>query len=105
MTYVAFAPPHLLSEYLGRPGHEIGGQALSPYALEALAQSKTTRIPCELAVIGRHDYEDGRFYLDFAVTRAYVESVSEFRWDDGRLRLVCPSCGWKDGKHTRGCDR
>lgn len=103
-TYVRFSPPHLLREYLGKPGHEIEKLALSPMALAALAESTMTRTNT-LVVQGRWDYPDGRFHLDFAVPTGYVESVTNYRYDAEakRLRLICPECEMKDGKHRRGC--
>lgn len=104
MTYARFTPPHLLREYLGKPGHEIGGNALSPLAFAALADSKVLGHET-LVVQGRWDYDDGRFYLDFAVPTGHIEAMTDYRYDHEarRLRLVCPECEMKDGKHRRGC--
>lgn len=104
MSYTRFQPPHLLREYLGKPGHEIEGLALTPMALDALAEETMTGVR-SLVVIGRYEYDDGRFHLDFGVPTAYIASVTDYRWDEEarRLRLECPECGMKDGKHKRGC--
>lgn len=105
MSYVRFDPPHLLDEYQGKAGHEIGGIALSPMALEALAESKMSGSR-PLVVRGIWEYPDGRWYLDTAVPTAYIETTTSYRYDEQerRLRLVCPECGIKDGKHRRGCE-
>lgn len=103
-TYTAFNPPHLLREYLGKPGHEVDGTALSRHALDALGEGKV--LGHEVMVVrGRWNYPDGRFYLDFAMTTAHVEATTDHRWDPNarRLRIECPECGQKDGKHKRGC--
>jgi hypothetical protein len=104
-TYVRFAPPHLLREYLGKPGFEMEGLALSPMALEALAESTINKTQT-LVVQGRWDYDDGRFYLDLAVPTQEVERLTNYRYDADarRLRLNCPDCGMKDGRHKRGCE-
>jgi hypothetical protein len=100
--YVAFSPPHLLKEYLGKPGHEIEGLALPPAGLQALADSRVLGHET-LVVQGRWDHDDGRFYLDLAVPTGHIEAVTNYRHDGGRLRLICQDCGMKDGKHKRGC--
>ena len=106
-TYQRFRPARPLEFYLGKSGNEVEGLALPPMALEAIAASRTSRIPCELEVIGEWRHDDGRVHLDLGVTTAYIEAVTDFKLDEdaGRLRLVCPDCGLKDGKHTKGCDR
>lgn len=103
-TYVVFSPPHLLKEYLGKPGYEMGGLALSPLALDALGESKVLGREV-LVVHGRWNYPDGRFYLDVAVPTSHIEATTDHRWDPNarRLRIECPECGQKDGRHKRGC--
>lgn len=101
-SYVPFNPPHLLREYLGKPGHEIEGVALSPDALQALADSRVLGHET-LVAVGRWNYPDGRWYLALAVPTAHIESVTDYRWDGHRLRLICPECEARDGKHRRGC--
>jgi hypothetical protein len=102
-TYTPFSPPHLLKEYLGKPGHEISGLALSMGAMDALAESRVRGYDT-LVVQGRWDIDD-RFYLDFAVPTRHIEETTNHRWDQSarRLRLICPECDGKDGKHLRGC--
>jgi hypothetical protein len=106
-TYTRFRPPHLVAEYIGQPGNELGGNLLTQAAIDAHALSKSTRGPCEIVVIGRWDYEDGRVRLDYGVPTGYIETVSDWRYDEDakRLRIVCPECGTKDGKHMKSCDR
>lgn len=106
LSYERFAPPRKLEQYVGQAGLEMGGLALSPAAFAALAESKTTGIPCELAVIGRW-FDDKRTFLDFGVTTTYIEATTDYRYDRDahRLRLLCPLCGLKDGRHAKGCDR
>lgn len=105
--YIRFNPPHLLSEYRGKDGHEVGGLALSPMALDALAHSVGSKQAPELVVIGRYDYPDGRYYLDFGVPTAHIEAVSDWRWDPDakKLRILCPECDQWDGKHKKSCNR
>lgn len=105
--HVTFNPPHLLREYAGKPGFEVEGLALTPAALHALAAETVTGVR-ELVVIGRWDYpatEDypARFHLEFGVPTAYIEDNSDYRLEGRRLRLVCPDCGIKDGKHSKLC--
>lgn len=106
MTHVRFDPPHLLREYAGKRGHEIGGLALSPPALDALADDTVTGSN-SLVVIGRWDRDDGAFFLDFGVPTGHIEATTDYRWDRDakRLRLICPVCDLKDGKHMKSCDR
>ncbi len=106
MEYVRFSPPHLLGEYAGMPGYEIGGTALGMRGLDALVVEKATK-QRELVVIGQYRYDDGRFFLDFGVPTAWIEEHSSYVLDDGtrRLRLFCRECeGW-DGHHGRACSR
>lgn len=104
--YVRYDPPRPLAAYRDSPGPEMGGLALSPMALDALAESVTSGKPPEFVVIGEWRQDDSRRYLDFAVSTAYLEATTDYRYDRDarRMRLVCPACGLKDGKHTRGCD-
>lgn len=104
MSYTRFDPPHLLSEYVGHTGYEVEGLALSPSALEAVADEKMTGAR-PLVVIGKYHYPDGSWYLDLAVPTGYIETTTDFRWDENRrrLRLVCPDCEMKDGKHSKAC--
>jgi hypothetical protein len=106
-TYVRFTPPRRLSEYVGQPGPEATGERLTSTAYDAIAQSKVTGQPPELVVIGEYRREDGKSFLDFGVPTEHIEAVTEWRWDGGvkRLRLVCPLCELKDGKHAKDCDR
>ena len=107
LTYERYIPHRPLTQYVGQAGLELGGLALSPDALQVMGDAKTSGIPCELTVIGAWVRDDGMRWLDFAATTDYIEAMTDLRYDreHKRLRLVCPDCGMKDGKHTKGCDR
>jgi hypothetical protein len=66
-------------------GHEANGLALPPRVIETLGQSG---IP-QYVAIGEERYSDGRWYLEFAVNRAWLEST----------RPTCPECGGTGGDH------
>lgn len=106
-TYTRFSPSRPLSQYVGQAGSEATREKLTSAAYDALAASKMSRTEPELVVIGEYHREDGATFLDFGVPQSHVESTTDFRWDREarRYRLLCPLCGWKDGKHTKGCDR
>lgn len=103
-VYHPFAPHRPLAQYRGQPGNEVNGQALSLMAYDALADSMASGKPCELVVIGEYVI-DGLRYLAYGATPAYIEATTEYRSVSGRLRLVCPECEEKDGRHLRSCDR
>lgn len=105
VVYHPFTPHRPLRQYRGQAGHEVNGMLLSPMALDALSKSVTSDIPCELVVRGEHVREDGVRYLDFAVTKAFIEATTDFLDENGTLRLVCPRCEQKDGRHLKSCDR
>lgn len=102
--YHPFAEARPIAQYAGQAGHELGGQALTPAAYQALAQSRSSGIPCELVATGQWVYDDGRRFLELRVTREYIEATSDMRHHDGRLRWLCPRCGLFDGRHTKACD-
>ena len=106
-TYVRFTPPRRLAEYVGQAGPEATRERLTNAAYDALAQSKVSNLPCELVVIGEYRREDGAAFLDFGVPTEHIEAVTDWKWDGTvhRLRLVCPLCEMKDGKHSKVCDR
>lgn len=101
-----FDKPRRVAEYRGQAGDEVGGHRLSPAAFDALAASITTGNPPELVAVGEYVREDGRSWLDYAESTAYIEATTEWRWDavNERLRWVCPSCGLKDDKHVKSCE-
>lgn len=96
-------------------GHEVGGLALSPVALDALGMARTSGNPCEYVVTGEEWHSDGRHFLTFGVPAAFIESVTDYRHEDhaaaapemtrGSLHYLCPECGLRRGKHVRGCAR
>lgn len=100
--YFRFRPHRRPEEYLGQAGPNFG-LALPPYALDAIADAKVTRRPNQYAVVGEWRREGIRF-LDLAVTREWLEAVSNYRQDEsGRLRWTCPECGRLGGSHAKGC--
>ena len=101
-----YKAPVPVEEFLGEAGWELNGALLPDFALDALAKSRTYHAPCEYVVVGEINREDGARFLQFGVPTAYIESVSNYRAEpDGRLRLVCPECAYKDGNHSRSCER
>ncbi len=103
IAYTRFDPPHKIEEYQGQPGHEVGKLALPAYAYEAIADSKVTGNPAQYVVTGRRVHEDGRFYLDLAVSKAWLETATQWREDErGRLRWLCPVCQ-QLGTHLKKC--
>ena len=107
VQYQRFRPPQLLAEYAGKHGSELGGLRLDAAAYAAIADAKVSGDPPALVVIGEYQREDGQSFLDYGAPTGYIETVSNHRWDENvqRLRLVCPDCGMKDGKHSKGCER
>jgi hypothetical protein len=105
MTYNAFRPHRPLRQYRGQAGHEANGTMLPTYAQDALAASMTSDIPCELVAVGEYVRDDGARFLNFAVTRGYIEALTDYLDEGGRLRLVCPQCEGKDGNHLKSCNR
>lgn len=109
MRVITFDHPRPLTDWIEdgtvAPGHELGGLVLPPMALDALAQSKITRQPCEMAVVGEEWHDDGRHYLRFATTRDYIEAVTDYHHEDGGLHYRCPDCTQMRGRHARGCPR
>lgn len=103
MTHVRFEPTRKLTEYIGQPGEEIGGQRLTPAAYEAISDAKRTGKPSELVVTGEYIRSDGARFLTFGVTREHIEAVSDFRHHLGRLHYLCPDCGLWDGRHSKVC--
>lgn len=108
--FVRYPEPRRIAEYVGQPGPEIGGLLLSPVAYQVLAESKTSGRTCELVVIGEdrirnRDGSAGDRYLVYGVPTEYIASVTDYRWDATarKLRLICPGCDLRDGRHTRTC--
>lgn len=73
-------------------------------AIEDQAQAVSERRPPAYVVIGEFTRADGMRFPELGVTTAYIEASSDYRWDQGRLRVVC-RCSGKDGKHAKDCDR
>lgn len=105
MTYVRFPESHRLVEYRGRSGSEVGGQRLSPMALDEIAAATVERREPGYVVVGETVNVDGSRFLDYAVTRDHIEDTTNFRWSKGSGFLwVCPDCGQKSGKHSKLCE-
>lgn len=103
-----YATPRPLSDWTEDghvvAGHEVGGLALPPYGLAALAIARATGQPCELVVIGEEWHDDGRHHLVLGASRAHIEAVTDYRDDGaGHLHYVCSECGSRGGRHVRGC--
>lgn len=106
MIYERIRPYRDLMHYVASPGEEVGGRALTPAAYDALSEARTSHKPCAMVVIGIFEHEDGKRYLDFGTPTAYIEAITDYRWDENahRLRFVCQSCGLRDGKHMKSCE-
>lgn len=103
MTYVRFEQPRRLVEYRGQSGSEVGGLRLSPMALDEIAAAATEHREPGLVVIGETVNPDSR-YLDYGVTRTFIESTTNFRQTRGSGFLwTCPDCGLLSGKHSKVC--
>jgi hypothetical protein len=104
--YHPFQEARPLVQFVGQAGADIGGLLLSPAGYQAIAESKTTGLPCELVAVGEDIGPDGERRLRYAATREYIEATTDWRWDAGtrRLRLLCPLCGLRDGKHRKSCE-
>ncbi len=105
-TYHRFSPPRPVKQYTGQTGHEPSKLALPWWVMDSLGRTIPGHLPDEYAVIGETIYEDGRRYLDFGVTREFIEAATTMRWDTGqkKFRELCPRCGVMGGKHAKGCD-
>ena len=104
-TYERFLSPRPVKPYIGQPGNEPNRLRVPWPVLDSHAACLSRHLPQEYVAVGETTYPDGRRYLDFAATTAYIEAVTSYRWDAEakRLRLRCPACGLWDGKHARGC--
>lgn len=104
-TYVRYPTPRSVRESQSLAGSEPSTLQLPWYVLDSLAKTIPAHLPDEYVVIGERRYEDGRRFLQFAATTAYIEAVTSYRWDPGthRLRFQCQECMAWDGKHRRGC--
>jgi hypothetical protein len=101
--FTRFAPRNV-SQYLGMAGHEVGGLMLSPDVLDAHATALANNKPDEFMVIGETEREDGKRFLQFGISRTWIESVSDFKENErGELVYFCPECSGQSGKHSRNC--
>lgn len=69
LTYNVFRPMHRAEQYLGQSGHEIGGLALNPMALQMIAEAKTAgRRPSGVWVDGEWvRVQDGKRWLSLRI--------------------------------------
>ena len=105
-VYRPFAPFRRITEYLGQSGQEVGGLALPPGVLESHAGCLVKDLPEEFVVTGIDERSDDKWFLRFAITRAYIEAVSDFRDVDRehkQLIYICPDCEGRSGKHSKSC--
>ena len=78
-AYHRFKPVRKVAEYLGTPGPEPSGTALTYAALDAHAASVSTGVPCEVVVIGEQVREDGVRFLAFRAAKAHIETTTNYR--------------------------
>lgn len=95
MSYELFIPPRRVEEY---------ATVVPMTILEDTAKARLTHAPPKYLIKGQWTYEDGRRELDIAINRAWVDAVTNWKLNDGRLRWTCPICGKLSGIHTKACD-
>lgn len=99
--YVRFSPPRSVREWISEgqvsKGCEANGTVL-PYDVVA---SLNRPGPAEYVVIGEERYSDGRVFLVFGISRAYVETVSDWRHRGDGLVWVCPDCDGQGDEHRK----
>lgn len=101
-NYHPFNPPRRPEEYAGQPGpHQ--GYALTWDVIQAIAESKVSGKYHGYLIRGEWIRRDGVRFLDIAVDRAWVVENTDYQLIDGRLRWVCPECGYMSGNHRKGC--
>jgi hypothetical protein len=99
-TLVTYPKPRPLEDWVidGQvvEGFEANGLAFPQRVLATFGQR-----PVVYAVIGETRYSDGRWFLDFGVTPAYVEANSDHRFVPGERFpvLFCPECDGREGSH------
>lgn len=71
VKYHRFNPPHLLTEYTGKPGPH-AGNALPAAGYAAIAEHKTKGGSWPLVVIGEWVRADGVRFLDLGVPWAWI---------------------------------
>lgn len=104
-TYLRYPTPRSVREYQSLAGNEHSTLQLPWFVLDSLGKTIPAHLPDEYVVIGERRYDDGRCFLEFGATTAYVEATTAHRWDNvtRQLRVQCPACLVWDGKHRRGC--
>lgn len=88
-TYVDFPKPAAVTDWIedGQvvAGHETNGLALPARVMATLGRSG----PPEYVVVGEERYSDGRWYLEFAVTDAWIQAN----------KPLCQDCGGIGDQH------
>ncbi len=104
MNPIVFTPYRSIRQYLGQAGSEANGMMLPQYVLNSHADCVTRDLPEEHVVMGQSSHPDGRVFLTFGATPAYIEATTNFRDVPGKgLIYVCPFCQGHSGKHERNC--
>jgi|GEM_PF-1801359 hypothetical protein len=105
-TYRKLAPYVKVGSYVGTPGHEANGTAVPWHVLDSLALTGARGWPDEYLATGVDERSDGVWFLRFAVSRLFLETVTDYRdldVDSKRLVYVCPDCQGHSDKHTKAC--
>lgn len=89
--FVEYSPPRQVYEWVEagqvKRGHQPNGLALPWDVVETLGLPD----PPQYLVVGEERYSDGRWYLAFAVSEAWVRAK----------RPPCEECGGTGGRHDR----
>jgi hypothetical protein len=112
VSHRTFIPPRTVREYGYMDGELVEDLAspsgfLLPWeAIDDQAQAIATRRAPSFVVVGEFVRDDGTRFPELGVTTAHIEETTNYRWDRNTktLRLLCPGCGLKDGKHLKGCE-
>jgi hypothetical protein len=112
MSHRTFRPPRAVREYGYVDGDLVvdeespSGFLLPWEAIDDQAIATATRRAPAYVVVGEFVRDDGTRYPELGVTTQHIEANTSYRWDGNTksLRLICPACGLKDGKHLKGCE-
>lgn len=94
--YISYDPPRPLSDWI-EDGNVVPGHTPSGFAFPWHVMSE----PKGYVVIGEERYSDGRWFLDFGISRAFIEATSDFQQRGNKLVWVCPDCGAAGDNHVR----
>jgi hypothetical protein len=102
-TYHPFNPPRRPEEFVGIAG-PYGGLALPHDVLAAIAEARATKQPHEYLVRGEWVRDYGVRFLDVSIDLEWVMAKDpNYQLINGRLRWVCPGCGYMSSNHKKGC--